>query len=210
MPLFGGFRGKRKRADGLVAGSPEAIAADREKDRLRKARARDAQRAAADPPPLPGVVDDQPATSAGGPVAAAAGVPPAGGPVVVGAVPWDASTLEPIFKQLIPTVEAGMVTSLTSRAARAKLPAEVIQEVRKDAAWPAPTKRALEIAAPRCAAKWLNKSGLSAEYQDEVMLGTAVAALLAQHSVALRKLDKLIARDAQEQAPTASPDPASP
>jgi len=54
-PLFGGYRGGRKRKDGLVPGSPEALAADREKDRLRKERQREREGAAAEPPPLPGV-----------------------------------------------------------------------------------------------------------------------------------------------------------
>ena len=49
-PLFGGFRGGRKRKDGLAPGSPEAIEADREKDRVRKERQRSRQ---VEPPALP-------------------------------------------------------------------------------------------------------------------------------------------------------------
>jgi hypothetical protein len=199
VPLFGGFRGKQKRRDGLIAGSPEAAAADREKDRLRKQRARDAQRAA-EPPALPAFPDGVPTAPGVGAGPAPAPVPGLGAPDLAGApVPWDAQTLDPIFRQLLPTIELSLATSLTSRAQKAKLPGEVIAEIRKDAAWPAPTKRAVEIAAPRVAAKWLNRSGLSAEYQDEVLLGTAAAAILAQHSMILRKLDKVIAGE-QEQA----------
>lgn len=206
VPLFGGFRGKQKRRDGLVAGSPEAAAADREKDRQRKQRAREAQRAS-EPPPLPAYPDGAPPPAGVGAPAPAAAVPGLGDPALVGApVPWDAQTLDPIFRQLIPTIELSLATSLTSRATKAKLPGEVIAEVRKDAAWPAPTKRAVEIAAPRVAAKWLNRSGLSAEYQDEVLLGTAAAAILAQHSMILRKLDKVIAGE-QAAAATEAAEP---
>lgn len=195
MPLFGGFRGKQKRRDDLVAGSPEAAAADREKDRLRKQRLRDAQRAS-DPPTLPAFPDGVPSAPGVGAVPSPAPVPGVGAPDLAGApVPWDAATLDPIFRQLLPTIELSLATSLTSRAQKAKLPGELVTEIRKDAAWPAPTKRAVEIAAPRVAAKWLNRSGLSAEYQDEVLLGTAAAAILAQHSMLLRKLDKLIDGD---------------
>ena len=49
-PLFGGFRGGRKRKDGLAPGSSEAIEADREKDRLRKERQRSRS---VEPPALP-------------------------------------------------------------------------------------------------------------------------------------------------------------
>lgn len=54
--LFGGHRGGgKKRADGLVAGSPQAIAADKEKDAARKRDIRAGKKVAALPPVLPGV-----------------------------------------------------------------------------------------------------------------------------------------------------------
>src|SRR5581483_9808460 len=47
----GGLKGGRRRDDGLVPGSKEAVAADRERDAERKRRERDARRG--DPPALP-------------------------------------------------------------------------------------------------------------------------------------------------------------
>lgn len=55
VPLFGGHRGGgKKRADGLPAGSPEAIAADKEKNRLRMAQKRAETKVSPLPPALPG------------------------------------------------------------------------------------------------------------------------------------------------------------
>ena len=56
--LYGGHRGgNKRRKDGLCAGSPEAIAADREKDRLRKKRSRAAASEAVYYPFTPGTPD---------------------------------------------------------------------------------------------------------------------------------------------------------
>lgn len=206
-PLFGGYRGGRKRADGLKGGSKEAVLADREKDRLRKERDRQAGRALLEPAPLPSAPG---APSAGAPSAGA----PAGGPepALAGSItasfgsprpdsfapapafiPWEAQSLKPLFDQLIPTVETLTVHTLTHRAEKAKLPTELVKEIGRDAAWNAPARKAVELTAPQVAAKWLNKAGLSAENQAELVLGTAIVSIAANQTLLLRKLDKLIA-----------------
>ena len=83
----------------------------------------------------------------------------------------------------------------------------MVREIETDAKWSTPAKKALEIAGPQVAAKWLNKTGISAENQPEVVLGTAVASILAGHVLLLRRLDKLIA---VANAPTARPAPEAP
>jgi len=101
--------------------------------------------------------------------------------------------LEPLFEQLLPAVEELSVNQIASRAVKARLPGEIIKEIEADAKWSTPAKKALEIAGPQVAAKWLNRTGISAENQPEVVLGTAVASILAGHVLLLRRLDKLIA-----------------
>lgn len=183
-PLFGGYRGGRKRKDGLPPGSPQAIAADREKDRLRKERQRDREAAAAEPAALPSV-------------AGAAQAPP--GVMDPGAasaepqpLPWESKLLEPLFAQLLPTLETMSVNQVTGKAAKAKLPGDLVVEIERDAHWPEPAKKALQLAGPQVAAKWLNWVGISAENQPEVICGTAIAAILAGQAMLLRRLDKLI------------------
>ena len=193
-PKFGGLRGGRKRDDGLIPGSKEAAEADRKADAQRKRDQRAALRQA-DPPPLP---------AAGGPAQAPAGdlaaVPGAQGPPPV---PWDPAMLAPLFLQLIPTAEKLTVRQITDRCAKAHLPGEIIEDIKKDAAWNPVAKKAIEVSAPAVAAKWLNKSGVSSEHQHEVILVTAVSSILAGHVMILRRLDELVKK-------TNPPGPAKP
>lgn len=189
-PLFGGYRGGRPRKDGLAPGSPEAIAADREKDRQRKARSRAAQ-AQAQPAPLPSASQAQAVPS---PAPAPAGdPPPLAAPDGSAFIPWQAGMLEPLFRQLVPAAEQMSVQQITARAEKAHLDKELIADVADSAKWNAMSKKALEASGPQVAAKWLNKMGLSAENQAEVIFGTALASIVAGQVMVIKKLDKLIA-----------------
>ena len=102
-------------------------------------------------------------------------------------------TLRPIFEQLVPACEQLDVQTITRLAAEADLPKEVLKEVEKDARWTPPTKTALLLSAPQVAAKWLNKSGISSENQGEVVLGMAIASIVASHVLLVKKLERMIA-----------------
>ncbi len=121
--LFGGHKGGgKKRADGLIAGSPEAIAADKAKDAERKRLDRAAKKAAALPPPLPSATG----AALNAPVAAPvdnAAVPPvaAGAPdgVPLGLVPtfvaWTGTMLARPVKLLTKIVDRFRVSKLMER-----------------------------------------------------------------------------------------------
>ena len=100
--------------------------------------------------------------------------------------------MKPLFDQLIPTVEELHVDQLTGMAEEAKLPGEIVKEIGRDARWPGPARKAIEISAPQVAAKWLNKSGISAENQPEVVLGTAIVSIAVSHRKLALKLQKLL------------------
>jgi hypothetical protein len=100
--------------------------------------------------------------------------------------------LSPLIEQLVPTIEAVSIKQITSRAEKAHLPGMVIEDMQKEAAWNPAAKKAIEISAPQVAAKWMNKTGISAEHQPEVVLGTAVVAIVAGHCMILKRLDELI------------------
>jgi hypothetical protein len=86
-----------------------------------------------------------------------------------------------------------MVNQITSRAAKAKLPGELLKEIEADAQWPGPAKKALQLNTANLTAKWLNKWGISAEYGPEVAFTMALGRIVAGHALLLRRLDKLIA-----------------
>jgi hypothetical protein len=108
-------------------------------------------------------------------------------------MPWDPAALKPIFDQLIPAAEDLSVKQITSRAEKARLPADLLREIESDSKWPALAKKGLEMSAPKVTAKLLNMTGVSAEHQDFVVLGTSLATIISSHALLLRKLDKLIA-----------------
>src|SRR5881409_535128 len=123
VPRFGGLRGGKPRTDGLVPGSAEAAAADRERDARRKRERRDKVKAP-EPAPLPSITSPV-ASPVATPVTGEADQP---GAVPVSFVPWDAQTLKPLFDQIIPTVEDLHVDHLTGMAEEAKLPGEIVKD----------------------------------------------------------------------------------
>lgn len=88
------------------------------------------------------------------------------------------------------------ITQITDRAKRLGLPAELMEEIERDSRWNAAAKKTINYSGPQLCAKWLNKSGVSAENQPEVVFGTAVCSLVIGHIMVLRRLDKLIRQNA--------------
>jgi len=189
VPLFGGKRGGKERRDGLVPGSPEALEADRKKDRDRKAAARAVAAKMVEPPPLP------PAA----PGMVAAPVPPPAGqsPLSVNSgveavASWTADDLREVFEELVPATEEELTGRLTKKAQTANLPEKLVKEIGKDSAWSATTKKALVIGGSSVSAKYLNKSGISSEYKAEVVLALALTRIATSHLKTSRRLDALI------------------
>ena len=82
----------------------------------------------------------------------------------------------------------------------------LIKEIEADAGFPKAAVLLLKRSLPRLAAKWLNKAGISSEYQDELACVTAVL-LIVQHDRKLSgKLDELISLKRAEEARHAKPE----
>ena len=190
-PLFGGNVGRKSRADGLKPGSPEAVAADRTRETERKRAQRATQRATTPPPPLP------PSPSAPSPTADS--LAPAPGVVAAdfgGAgvpVPWQADSLKPLFEQLIEAAEESRVSSFLGKCKEAGLLGKLLKEIEADARFPKAAKLLLCRSLPRLAAKWLNMSGISAEYEDEVECVSAMILIVSNDRKLSARLDQVIA-----------------
>ena len=100
--------------------------------------------------------------------------------------------LRPLSDELIETAETVMNGALKNKCAKAKLPGQVQNEIAQAAKWQPLPKKALQHSLPRLAAKYANKSGLSAEYQDEVVCAGAVLSIGANYMMLCQRLDKLI------------------
>lgn len=175
---FGGSPTGRPRADGLRSGSPEALAADREKSKERKRKSRESKRLAKDAPPLPSLGDDGET-----PVPALA------------AVPWEPALLEPVVHEMMTALEALSIRQITARAAKVPdAPPGFVETVASDASWNVPAKTALQSSLPQVACKWLNRSGISADNAPEVIAVTAAMSIYLGHSILLKKLDAMAGR----------------
>ena len=205
VPSFGGNRGGKKRADGLPPGSPQAIAADKEKDRVRKQTLRDEAAKLAQPPALPSAIPGQANPTATPSPGGVAGADPASPPTI----PWEPEIIKKFTDNLIEVAEAGRVQQITGKAREARIPERVVKEISEDAHYPAVAKASLQISAPRVTAKWLNKAGVSAEYADELAFVTSLGAILIQGRKLSQKLDKLIELANQPQ-PARAATPAMP
>lgn len=101
--------------------------------------------------------------------------------------------LKPLTDELISAAEAGRFKKFVEKLKEAKLPEKVIKEVASDCKeYPAVARRNLELSSPELGAKWLNKTGISAEHRHEVAFVTGLALIFGQGRSINAKLDALI------------------
>ena len=191
VAAFGGLYGGRKRADGLVPGSPEAKKADLAKDaaRKREARARLAEQTSpALPSSLPGsgVVADSPAV----PVADNATPVPAAASGFV--VPWSVRVLQKPARLITRVIDRLRQIHLFKKLDKAQLPEPVARELKKDLAWSEAAVNDFADALAECAAIELNKAQISSVNQHWINLGITGAELMASHFSLASRIDQLV------------------
>lgn len=125
-------------------------------------------------------------------------------------VAWRAEDLKEFTDELIGAVEASRVESFSDKARKAQIPAAVVKEIAADSKFPRASKSGLEMSVPRVAAKWLNKTGVSAENKEEAVLIGSIAAIFLQGRRLASKLDELVkaAKATSTSARPAAPSPA--
>jgi hypothetical protein len=199
MAAAGGNRGGRARKDGLAPGSDAAKEADKKYDRDRKQAAREEAAKLAEPPPLPSAVPTGTDTSQATPGPGLNQVPGPDLPPVA----WQPETLSGLVDELIEAAEEGRVESYLRKCTEAGLTGKLAKEIEVDARFPKSAKALLKLAIPRLAAKWLNKTGISAEYQDEIAVLTAVI-LIVKHEMSVRaRFEELIVEFKKAKVPPA-------
>lgn len=102
-------------------------------------------------------------------------------------MPWEPDALQGLIGELLDAAEEGRVQSFLVRCEQEGLTGKLVKEIEKDAHFPKTAKIILKQSLPRLAAKWLNKAGISAENQDEVLTLTAVLLILqSQRKISIR------------------------
>lgn len=205
--LFGGFKGGRKRLDGLKPGSPEALSADREKERLKKQRQRERARAevsAAQPAP---VIPAATATAAPlgalptGAVAPEAGaLPGLPGSGIAPLVSWSAKDVEPVIRECVGLAEELCRKQVVGKCRKARLPAEIIREIEKDTTWAERAKKMIADGAAEISALQLNKAEVPVEARPWMNLGIGITQISLGHMKVLKRLDELISAQTSQPA----------
>ena len=206
VPLFGGHRGGgKKRLDGFPAGSPAAIAADKERDRLRAAEKRAAKKVAPLPPALPGAV--APTENAAAPVAAgevALSVAPAGVLVPPAAplfVPWGQKLLEKPAKLIGKIMERWRSYSRSASVKKLKLSPAAEKEVLERMQWREDVVNDFSVALADCATVELNKRRVpGAENSHWINLVMTAGELVSLEMSNSALIEKLILEDKAKQA----------
>ena len=198
--LFGGHNGGgKKRLDGLIAGSPEAIEADREKNAARMRAVRAAKKGATLPPPLPPANSPEPdaadplagsSNAVPGPVAAVA-VPAVA--VVAGVfVPWTSRLLEKPARLLTKIVDRARIWQLNKKLRLLKLDSAKEKEMQESFSWKAEAVADFNASLAACAEVELNKRRVGgAENSHLINLALSGGELAYAHFQTLELLEKL-------------------
>jgi hypothetical protein len=194
VPLFGGHKGGgKKRADGLPAGSPEAIEADKAKDRERK-RLAALKAKGENPAPLPSAVAPPP--HPGAPVAPdPGGVPGAVAPMAGAAgvaYAWSARQLQKPAKLVVRILDRARQWDIFRRLDKSNLPPEVKAEIKRDAEWKESAQNDFADALADCTAIELNKRQVNSANAHWITLGMSASELALAHFALTARIDKLI------------------
>ena len=191
VAAFGGLRGGRKRADGLVPGSPEAHEADKAKDAERKrlARLREAEQ---NPVPLPSAPVG-PGVVVGGAVAPVVdGASPVPAPVAGLVVPWSVRILAKPARLVTRIIDRMRQLKLLRKLDKLVLPEPVKREIKADIQWSDAAINDFSDALAECTAIELNKAQISSAQQHWINLGITAGELTLAHFSLSKRLDELI------------------
>ena len=104
--------------------------------------------------------------------------------------------------ELVEAAEQNRVGSYIAKCSEAGLTGRLAKEIENDARFPKLAKTLLKSSIPRLAAKWLNRSGISAEWQEEISVLTAIILIIKQGSSLNNRFEELLqAKNAQPAKP---------
>ena len=126
-------------------------------------------------------------------------------------LPWQPDALRDILSELIEAAEENRVAKYVAAVTEAGLMPKLVREIEADAHFPNTAKMLLKRSLPKLAAKWLNKAGLSAEFEDELSCVTAVILIVGHDRKFSAKVREIIVSFHSAQTTKVSaPSPAKP
>lgn len=120
-------------------------------------------------------------------------------------VPWVAADIAEAFDEIVELSEAKRIADFVAIAREANMPPKFIAQVEKDSGYPVKSKAALKLRLAECAAKWLNKTGVSSKNKEEVKLIWCIVTIKLQGMRLKKDLAALIAADVARRKPPEEP-----
>jgi hypothetical protein len=115
---------------------------------------------------------------------------------------WKPEDVAEFTDELVELSEAKRVSEFVSIAREAKLPPKLVSEIERDAEFGPKTKAGLKRAIAATAAKWLNKTGVSAANKEETALLFCVITIKMQGIRARKDMAATIAEHKAQQEKT--------
>lgn len=115
-------------------------------------------------------------------------------------VPWQSETIKPLVDELIEACESNRLENFLAKCVEHKLAPKLVKEIEADIRFPKLSKAMLKRSLPRLITKYLNKAGVSAEFQDELECVSAVVMIISHNSKMDAKLEEHFAKFAEQQA----------
>ena len=117
-------------------------------------------------------------------------------------VPWTPDLLKEFTDEIVNACEASRQNGLSALAKEGGLPEKIVKKIHDDSKYPGASKRTLQLAAPKVAAKALNQTGVSAEHADLIaFFGAAVMIWQDGRSLKADVLEMIEAHNAAKHAP---------
>lgn len=193
----GGDKGGRKRSDGLVPGSAEALEADRKRDAQRK---KDARRAVSEqrvPEPLPPKIV-QPVDTlqpmGGGPL-------PVDGLAPLAVEPWRAEDVNPAVIQTIQLAMEAEKLHIEGKLKKANIPVSEWNAALETMKWPEMSVKAFKDNGASASARFLTWMGIDRKYKDVINVCPAFLWFIIDRMKAYKRLDELVAAAQPAQPP---------
>lgn len=102
-------------------------------------------------------------------------------------------------------LEEMRITTRVNLATKAKLEKSTVADVKQKSQWNEVSKRTLDTYGPKVAAKWLNKTGISAEHAEEMAYLTAFGQIALADFMLNQSLRQLIKQNNPEPAKPVQP-----
>lgn len=118
-----------------------------------------------------------------------------GGIEVADAVPvvaWEAGDVQELVQQVIALTEEICQRQVQARLSRLVLPAEAVEEIKRDAAWNIRAKEMISAGGAELFAKLMNESGIPVEYRPYLQIVVGAAQIAMGHLRLIKRLDILI------------------